>query len=309
MYTTSSSNHFEMNKITFTDKLDVAKRPDKIIYALTTTRRNPKSPDAGFYAPATKASIPIRNKRRRSRDAPGKNLLETLPENVWHMIYKLCKPAPRVIKIYNSSLGIWENLARRAIPGYMPSNLYEYFSIQVARCTGVTVSVLLHINHESRAYALRFYTVIFTDPIRGQPAYFELRRDVLEIRGMEAAFVLLDQIPTFNSKHYEFAKGGAMTTAMMKVRNLSITSGASPDRLLMEYFSGLKEFTDTSYLRTLYLDCRFKEEYDLNRRNSKPCKNLTVKNSRQLYLDKKPKTKFLLTKAPKSMYVFGNTKG
>ncbi|KAF7954178.1 hypothetical protein EAE96_005309 [Botrytis aclada] len=272
------------------------------------TRRNPKSPDAGFYAPATKASIPIRNKRRRCRDTPGKNLLETLPGELRHMIYKLCRPAPRVIQIHNSSLGNWENLARRAIPSYMPSNLYEYFSIQVARCTNVTVPVLLHINRDSREYALRFYTVIFTDPIHGQPVYFDLRRDVLEIRGMEAAFVLLDRIPSFNSKHYEFAKGGEMTTAMMKVSNLSVTLGSRPDRDA-GYFDGLKEFTNTSYLRTLYLCGCFKEEYEMYRRNLKPPENLTVKSSRQLYVDKKPKRKFLLTKPPKSMYVFGKTKG
>ncbi|KAF5876957.1 uncharacterized protein Bfra_001315 [Botrytis fragariae] len=217
------------------------------------TRRNPKSPDAGFYAPATKASILICNKRRRYRLAPGKNLLETLPENVRHMIYKLCKLAPRVIKIYNSSLGNWENLARRAVSGYMPLNFYEYFSIQVARCKGVTVPVAFHISHESRAYALRFYTIIFTDPIRGQPVYFDLRRDVLEIRGMEAAFVLLGQVPSFTSKLYDFTKGGEIIRPMVKVRNLSVTSADRPDRLLTGYFFGLKEFTDTKYLRTLYL--------------------------------------------------------
>ncbi|TGO16271.1 hypothetical protein BTUL_0030g00580 [Botrytis tulipae] len=272
------------------------------------TRRNPKSPDAGFYASATKATIPIRNTRRRSRDVPGQNLLETLPEDVQHMIYKLCKPAPRVIKINNSSLGNWENLARRAIPGYMPSNLYEHFSIQVARCMVVTVPVLLHINRESRAYALRFYTVIFTDPIRGQPVYFDLRRDVLELEGMETAFVLLGQVPSFTSKYYEFAKGGEVTTAMMKVRNLSITLGSRPDQLSVGYFCGLREFTDTKYLRTLYLQSSLWVEYGLHRRNSEPRENLTVKNSSQLSLDKKPKKKFLLTKAPKFMYVFGQTK-
>ncbi|TGO23794.1 hypothetical protein BPAE_0121g00100 [Botrytis paeoniae] len=184
------------------------------------THRNPKSPDAGFYAPVTKASIPIRKKRRRSQDAPSKDLLETLPENVRHMIYKLCKPAQ-------------------------------------PRYTGVTVPVLLHINHESRANSLRFYTVIFTDPIRGQPVSFDLRRDVLEIQGMEAAFVLLGKVLSFTSKLYEFAKGGEMTTAMMKVRNLSVTSGARPDRLLMEHFSGLKESTDTKYLRTSRIGASF----------------------------------------------------
>ncbi|KAF7898170.1 hypothetical protein EAF00_004616 [Botryotinia globosa] len=272
------------------------------------TRRNPKSPDAGFYAPATKATIPIRNTRRRSRDAPGKTFLETFPLEIRYMIYKLCNPAPRVIEIYNSSLGNWENLARRAIPAYMPSNLYEYSSTQVARCIGVTVPLLLHINHESRAYALRSYTVIFTDPIRGQPVYFDLRRDILEIRGMETAFVLLGRVPSFTSKRYEFAKGGDMTRAMMKVRNLSVNLGGRPDRLLTESFSGLKEFTDTKYLRTLYLHCSFKEEYDLHRRYSKPCDKLTVKDWYQLHVDKKPKKKFLVTKAPKSMYVFGQTK-
>lgn len=256
---------------------------------LTMTRRDPKSPNAGFYAPATKAIIPIRNTRRRSRDVPGQNLLETLPENVRHMIYKLCKPAPRIIRIYNSSLGNWENLARRAIPGYMPSNLYEYFSIQVARCKDVTVPVLLHINRESRAYALRFYTVIFTDPIRGQPVYFDLRRDVLEITGMETAFVILGQVHSFTSKHYEFAKGGEVTTAMMKVRNLSITSGARPDQLSVGYFNGLKEFTDTKYLRNLYLHSSLWAEYGLHRRNSKPRENLTVKSPSHLFLDKKAK--------------------
>ncbi|TGO71800.1 hypothetical protein BELL_0528g00040 [Botrytis elliptica] len=249
------------------------------------TRRNPKSPEAGFYAPATKATIPIRNQRRRSRDAPGENVLNILPDDVRKMIYKLCKPAPRVIEIYNSSLGNWENLARRAIPVYLPSNLYEYHSTQVARCKGVTVPVLLHINHESRAYTLRFYTVIFTDPIRGQPVYFDLRRDVLEIQGMEAAFVLLGRVPSFTSEQYEFAKGGDMTTAMMKVRNLSVASGARPDQLLT-----------------------FKTEYDLHCRYSKPRDNLTVKDRDQLYKDKKPKRKFLVTKAPKSMYVFGQAK-
>ncbi|KAF7889993.1 uncharacterized protein EAF02_002408 [Botrytis sinoallii] len=272
------------------------------------TRRNPKSPEAGFYAPETKATIPIRKERRRSRDAPGENVLKILPDDVRNMIYKLCKPAPRVIEIYNSSLGSWESLARRAIPVYLPSNLYEYHSTQVARCKVVTVPVLLHINHESRAYSLRFYTVIFTDPIRGQPVYFDLRRDVLEIQGMEAAFVLLGRVPSFTSEQYEFAKGGDMTTAMMKVRNLSVASGACPDQLLTEPFSGLKEFTNTEYLQTLYLHCRFKTEYDLHCRYSKPRDNLTVKDWDQLYKDKKPKMKFLVTKAPKSMYVFVQAK-
>ncbi|KAF7861584.1 hypothetical protein EAF04_008146 [Stromatinia cepivora] len=143
------------------------------------------------------------------------------------------------------------------------------FSIQVARCRDVTVPVLLHMNQETREYAMGHYAVIITDPIRDQPVYYDLDQDILHIQGMETAFVLLDRVRTFTSTNFPSVKGGEVTAAMKQVGNLAIYRGSRPDPFRYrpgcnahgEYLSALLEFTNTGYQQNVYLTVDQKESH------------------------------------------------
>ncbi|KAL2074174.1 hypothetical protein VTL71DRAFT_7952 [Oculimacula yallundae] len=126
--------------------------------------------------PAQSSSLPLAPPLKRFKFFP------RLPAELRLMIWELALPGERVVRIQD-----------------FPECIHKHQPSAVCRCIGskARVPTLLHVCHESRALALKHYTITFENRMF-QPTYFNPNLDILYFASVDDFMKFAHPVPVYS---------------------------------------------------------------------------------------------------------------